>query len=208
MGKKVNKDRKILDVVVEKGMKNGQKIRFSGEADEAPDTIPGDVVFVVQEKEHDTFKRKGADLVTTVALSLSESLCGFTRTITHLDGRVLRIDSAPGNIVKPDAVKMIQGEGMPYHGNPFTKGRLFVHFRVDFPNSLSLAAVKGIAAALPAAPEVNLTGEEEECAMKDVDLSQFGQDTGGRASSSAVDEDDDDEGGGGGGRQKVQCQNM
>merc|ERR1711988_1149747 len=52
-GKKVNKDRKILEVNVEKGMKNGQKVKFSGEADEAPDTIPGDVVFVVQEREND-----------------------------------------------------------------------------------------------------------------------------------------------------------
>ena len=50
---------------------------------------------------------------------------------------MLRIDSKPGKVVKPDAVKMIQGEGMPYHGNPFSKGRLFVHFRVEFPTSIT-----------------------------------------------------------------------
>merc|ERR1711988_1405653 len=109
-GKKVNKDRKILEVNVEKGMKNGQKIKFTGEADEAPDTIPGDVVFVVQEREHDTFKRKGADLVTTINISLAESLCGFTRTISHMDGRVLRIDNKPGKVVKPDSVKLFKGK--------------------------------------------------------------------------------------------------
>ena len=137
-GKKVNKDRKVLEVNVEKGMKNGQKIKFAGEADEAPDTIPGDVVFVVQEREHEVFKRKGADLVCNMDLELSEALCGFTRTITHLDGRVLKIDSRPGSVVEPDSVKLIQGEGMPHHGNPFTKGRLFIHFRVKFPKSLSV----------------------------------------------------------------------
>merc|ERR1712146_662871 len=134
-GKKVNKDRKILEVNVEKGMKNGQKIKFTGEADEAPDTIPGDVVFVVQEREHDTFKRKGADLVTTINISLAESLCGFTRTISHMDGRVLRIDNKPGKVVKPDSVKLIQGEGMPYHGSPFSKGRLFVSVSIFLPLS-------------------------------------------------------------------------
>merc|ERR1711871_1071043 len=164
-GEKVIKDRKILEVNVEKGMKNGQKIKFSGEADEAPDTIPGDVVFVVQEREHDTFKRKGADLVKTMNISLAESLCGFTRTITHMDGRVLRIDSKPGAVVKPDSVKMIQGEGMPYHGNPFSKGRLFVHFRVDFPATVSPDMCKNLIAALPKAKAVELTVEEEECQM-------------------------------------------
>ena len=208
-GKKVNKDRKVLEVNVEKGMKNGSKIKFAGESDEAPDTIPGDIVFIVQEREHETFKRKGADLVISIDLSLSESLCGFTRTITHMDGRVLRIDSAPGNVVKPDSVRLIQGEGMPYHGNPFTKGRLFVHFRVDFPATLPTAVITAISGVLPKPPMAQLTGEEEECKMTPVDLSQFGQDTGGGRSNSAHDEDDDEEGGGGrGGGQKVQCNNM
>jgi DnaJ family protein A protein 2 len=192
--------------LIEKGMKNGSKIKFTGEADEAPDTVPGDIVIVVTEKENDVFKRKGADLVLSMDISLSEALCGFTRTITHMDGRVLRIDSKPGSVMKPDSVRMIQGEGMPHHGNPFTKGRLFVHFRVDFPQSLTADVVRALSAALPKAPLVQLSGEEEECKMTPVDLSQFGQDTGSSGDRSAHDEDDDD--GRGGGGQKVQCNNM
>lgn len=205
-GKKVNKDRKILEVIVEKGMKNGQKIKFGGEADEAPDTIPGDVVFVVQEREHGVFKRKGADLVITLSLTLSEALCGFTRTITHMDGRVLLVDQKPGTVVKPDAVKLIEGEGMPYHGSPFSKGRLFVHFRVEFPESISEEMCGKLLAALPPAEKLALSGEEEECSMRDVDLSQFGQDQGGPGIRNQYDEDDEDDVRGGG--QKVQCQNM
>lgn len=34
-GEKVVQEKKVLEVVVEKGMQNGQKIRFPGEADEA-----------------------------------------------------------------------------------------------------------------------------------------------------------------------------
>lgn len=63
-------------------------------------------------------------------------------------------------------------------------------------------------AALPKVAPVELSGEEEECAMTDVDLSQFGQDQGGSNMRSAYDEDDEDERGGGGAGQKVQCQNM
>lgn len=204
-GKKVFKDRKVLEVVVEKGMKNGQKIRFAGEADEAPNTIPGDVIFVVQEKEHDIFKRKGADLVIPMELQLSEALCGFVRTITHMDGRILKIESKAGEVYKPDDVRVISGEGMPHHGNPFTKGRLFILFKVVFPATMAPGAITALKAVLPKGKSVTLTGEEEECNITPVDLSQFGQGSEGRgASMEAFDEDE----GGQGGQQKVQCQNM
>lgn len=174
-GQKVVKDRKILEVNIEKGMKDKHKIKFSGEADEMPGTIPGDVIIVVQEKEHDVFTRKGADLVKKIPLQLSEALCGFTKTITHLDGRVLKIESPEGQIISNDAVRLIQGEGMPYHGNPFTKGRLFIHFTVEFPKTLPLNVVSAIKGVLPRPAQPMVTGEEEECKMTEVDISQFGQ---------------------------------
>lgn len=46
----VVKERKVLEVHITKGMRNGQKIVFHGEADEAPGVIPGDIIFVVEEK--------------------------------------------------------------------------------------------------------------------------------------------------------------
>lgn len=52
-GKKVIKEVKILEVHVDKGMKHGQKITFGGEADQAPGLEPGDIVLVLQGKEHE-----------------------------------------------------------------------------------------------------------------------------------------------------------
>lgn len=52
-GKKVVKEVKILEVHVDKGMKHGQKITFGGEADQAPGVEPGDIVLVLQEKDHE-----------------------------------------------------------------------------------------------------------------------------------------------------------
>lgn len=198
-GKKTYKDRKILEVAIDKGMSNGQKIRFGGEADEIPGTVPGDVVIVVQEKEHEVFKRKGADLVVQIDLQLSEALCGFTKTITHLDNRVLKIDSAPGKVIKHDSYKLIRGEGMPHLGNPFTKGGLFVHFNVIFPTSLPENVISKLKNLLPTPPSPMLTGEEEDCSMGDIDMSMFGRTTETRPTG---DDDDDD---GGNGTQRVQC---
>jgi len=66
-----------------------------------PDTVTGDIVFVLQQKEHPKFKRKGDDLFVEHTLSLAEALCGFQFILTHLDGRQLLIKSQPGEVVKP-----------------------------------------------------------------------------------------------------------
>ena len=71
-------ERKILEVNVEKGMRHNQKITFRGMADETPGVEAGDIHFIIQEKEHELFKRKGADLLVTKDVSLNQALTGFT----------------------------------------------------------------------------------------------------------------------------------
>lgn len=66
-----------------------------------PDTITGDIVFVLQQKDHPRFKRKFDDLYVEHTLSLTEALCGFQFALSHLDGRQLLIKSNPGEIIKP-----------------------------------------------------------------------------------------------------------
>jgi DnaJ family protein A protein 2 len=132
-GQKVVQEKKVLEVHIEKGMVNNQKITFQGEADEAPGTVPGDIIFVVQEKEHATFKRKGPDLFLEKSISLAEALCGFQMTVTHLDKRPLVISTNEGDIIKPNSFKAVYDEGMPTYQSPFQKGKLFVHFNVKFP---------------------------------------------------------------------------
>lgn len=75
---KTKSERKVLEVHIEKGMRNGEKVTFRNMADELPGLEAGDVHFIVQEKEHDLFKRKGADLLVTKDISLNQALCGFS----------------------------------------------------------------------------------------------------------------------------------
>ncbi|KDP42967.1 hypothetical protein JCGZ_23909 [Jatropha curcas] len=204
-GEKVVPEKKVLEVIVEKGMQHGQKITFPGEADEAPDTITGDIVFVLQQKEHPKFKRKGDDLIVEHNLSLTESLCGFQFVLTHLDGRQLLIKSNPGEVVKPDSFKAINDEGMPMYQRPFMKGRLYIHFNVEFPDSLTLDQVKALEAILPPRPSSMLTDMEldecEETTLHDVNMEEEMRRKDQRSQQEAYDEDDDMPSGG----QRVQC---
>ena len=40
-------------------MADGQKVTFSGEGDQEPGLEPGDIIIVLDEKEHPSFKRSG-----------------------------------------------------------------------------------------------------------------------------------------------------
>lgn len=127
------KEKKILEVTIDKGAPNGEKYVFHGEADEYPDIEAGDVVIQVNEEQHDTFKRRGADLMIEKEISLLEALTGIDFVLTHLDGRKIRIKNKPGEVIKPDDIKTVEGHGMPYHKSPYKFGNLFVVFKISFP---------------------------------------------------------------------------
>lgn len=75
--------RKVLEVNVEKGMCHNEKVTFRGMADETPGIEPGDMHFIIHEKEHKLFKRKGADLLVTNDVTLNQPLTGFTVRVSH-----------------------------------------------------------------------------------------------------------------------------
>ena len=70
-------------------------------------------------------------------ISLLEALTGVDFVITHLDGRKIRIKNKPGDIIKPDDIKTIENQGMPFHKQPYKLGNLFIIFKIDFPSSLN-----------------------------------------------------------------------
>lgn len=162
-GKKTIRDRKILEVHVEKGMRDGQRIVFSGEGDQEPDLQPGDIVIVLEEMEHNLFKRSKQDLIMRMELQLVESLCGFQKVIKTLDNRDLVVTNLPGEVVKHDSFKCIMGEGMPTHKQPFEKGRLIVQFLIKFPEKIPHTIVTDLEKCLPPRPRVDIPIDGEEC---------------------------------------------
>ena len=103
----VTRERKILEVSVDKGMEDGQKITFTGEGDQEPALEPGDIIIVLDEKEHPLFKRNGIDLIMKMQISLSEALTGFKKTIQTLDNRTLVIQTVSGKLMARDLNEII-----------------------------------------------------------------------------------------------------
>ena len=57
-------EKKIFEVHIDQGHKHNAKVVLRGEAGYSePGILPGDVIFVLEQKPHKTFKRIQADLV-------------------------------------------------------------------------------------------------------------------------------------------------
>ncbi|KAH3764021.1 heat shock protein DnaJ family protein [Pelomyxa schiedti] len=142
-GTKVETDETPMTVVVEKGMKDGDTILFEDAGDEKPDTLPGDVKFIVKTLDHNKFTREGDNLRYSMTISLLESLVGFSKEIKHLDGHKVTVKR--DTVTKPGSVIEIEDEGMPRKGyySSEDKGDLMVDITVRFPTTLTEAQKKG-----------------------------------------------------------------
>ena len=137
---------KVLQVDVKPGWKAGTKVTFPQEGDQYPGRIPADVVFIIKERQHQTYKREGNDLIYTANISLRTALCGGHVTVPTLSGKNIQL---PFVQVTPNSIHRIPNEGMPISKSPSEKGDLLVKFNIVFPTNLPPACKELLCNALP-----------------------------------------------------------
>lgn len=175
---------------------------LAGEADQLPDQEPGDIIFTLQEEEHDVFERAGSDLRAELKITLVEALTGFNRVVlTHLDGRgiQLNVKQPEGKILRPGQVLKVPGEGMPMKKSD-GKGDLYLVVDIEFPEDGWIkddAAIKKIRDALPVPEKKDEQPEEiEEVEFEfDADMDEFGAGSGDPRAGNEWEDDDEGEGG-------------
>jgi DnaJ family protein A protein 2 len=206
-GKKITSERQVLEARVEIGMENGQQIVFKEAADQAPNTVPGDVIIVVDEQPHPRFKRRKNDLITDVHIDLLTALAGGKVHIEHVGKHTVSIDMPAGDVVKHGAIKVVRGQGLPSYRH-HEMGDLYINVHVDFPDSIPEASIPLLEQALPPrrVPDPIKNNEEvEDVYMEDVaterEANQGRSHANGGGTAMAEDEDDEEAGGGPG----VQC---
>lgn len=156
-GRRVVRKPTTFSATIERGMGTGSRIVFENEADESPDWVAGDLIVTLVESEPTLgksdeertdgtfFRRKGKDLFWKEVLSLREAwMGGWTRNLTHLDGHIVRLGRKRGQVVQPNTVERIRGEGMPRwvenhmhdHSDSEEYGDLFVEYIVVLPDQM------------------------------------------------------------------------
>lgn len=136
-GAQVVKGRAKVDVDIQPGMRDGQRLVFRGQADCVPGCEkPGHLIILLKLHPHSTIQVRNNDLCTEASITLSESLLGINRTVfTHLDGRSVRLRTNKGAVVRPGDVCVLRGEGLPGREGART-GDLYIKVSVS-PNHVS-----------------------------------------------------------------------
>lgn len=148
----------IVNVDIEKGSFEGDVIKLPEMADEAPNCIPGDILFIISQKNHNIFKRKGSDLIIKKNISLSQALTGYQFTLKTLDNRIIKIKTPDNYIIKPPVVDLtdngcsilphimvVKNEGMPKpNTGGLERGNLFVLFNILFPTNIDSNIINSI----------------------------------------------------------------
>ncbi|KAJ7519013.1 hypothetical protein O6H91_20G019200 [Diphasiastrum complanatum] len=132
----------ILTIDVKPGWKKGTKITFPEKGNEQLNVVPADLVFVIDERPHEVFKRDGNDLIITQKIPLADALTGYTVNLNTLDGRTLNIPI--NEIISPGYEKIVAKEGMPIAKEPGKRGNLRIKFDIKFPSRLNSEQKAGI----------------------------------------------------------------
>jgi len=129
----------IVKLNIRPGMIGGQELLVRNEQ------FDREIIFRIEELRHPLFRRKNADLLVDLGISLREALLGFERPLKHIDGKEIWIRSKKGDIINFDDVLVIPGQGMPVYGQPDVRGRLFVRCNVKLPKKMWLSEEKMVA---------------------------------------------------------------
>lgn len=130
---------KTVQVHIPRGAVHGQYVTLSGEMDFDANETPGDLIFLLSQRPHMTFTRKGNDLAIVIKCSLQEAINGVTRRIYHLDGKELVIGSARNEsgepiIIRNNDVQVLKGKGMPKDELGLEFGDMYVQYEIQMPD--------------------------------------------------------------------------
>ncbi len=128
-----------IDVEIFKGYDKNTIIEFKGKGNEAPGMKNSDLIISIKEKKDDKFRRVNKnDLMYIQKITLAQALNSEPVKITTLDNRKIAITM--DEIISPQTVKVVKGEGIPLYKNDtdvrdlsVKKGDLFIKFDIEFP---------------------------------------------------------------------------
>ena len=138
-GEKVKKDNQCSDCLgnkflikdtsfefqLNKNLMNNQKILVNDKG-HIFKNAKTNLIIVIKEQPHTIFKRQGNDLHMNIKLRLFQSIYGFSKMITHLDGRNILVKFEK-MIKNMNTLIKVKNEGMN------TSGNLYIHISTCMP---------------------------------------------------------------------------
>lgn len=126
---------KTIAVDIPAGVAMGNYLTVRGEGNVGPRGGPaGDLLVVIEEKEHEFFERHGDDILYDLPLSIPQAVLGEMVEVPTLTGKA-KLDIAPGT--QSGKILRMRGKGIP-HLNGYGSGDQLVRVVVWMPSKLSM----------------------------------------------------------------------
>lgn len=123
-----------VSIKIPAGVADGMQLKVSNKGNDAPGNgIPGDLIVVIEEQEHETLKREGENLHLDLYISIAEAALGVSKDIDTVNGKV-RIKLEEG--IQSGKILRLKGKGIPSL-NSYGSGDLLVHINVWTPRNLT-----------------------------------------------------------------------
>ncbi|MDR2223006.1 MAG: molecular chaperone DnaJ [Flavobacteriaceae bacterium] len=124
-----------VSINIPAGVADGMQLKVGGKGNEAPgsNSIPGDLLVVIEEVEHETLVREGKNLHYDLYVSFADAVLGASKEIDAINGRV-RIKIEEGT--QSGKILRLKGKGLP-DVSSYGNGDLLVHVNVWTPKKLS-----------------------------------------------------------------------
>ena len=122
-----------LSVTVPAGVRDGQRLKLTGEGDRLSAGTPGDLYVIIQVQPHVLFEREDADVVLEVPVTFTQAILGAEVEIPTLFGKAqikIPLGTHTGQVLR------LKGKGFPKMGTG-TAGDMLVRILVDTPNKIS-----------------------------------------------------------------------
>lgn len=120
-------------MTVPAGVRDGQRLKLTGEGDRLSGGTSGDLYVIVQIQPHVLFEREDADVILEIPVSFTQAILGAEIEIPTLFGKAqikIPMGTHTGQVLR------LKGKGFPKMGTG-TAGDMLVRVLVDTPNKIS-----------------------------------------------------------------------
>ena len=136
----LDRQEEVVSVKIPAGVQDGMQLRVGGKGNEVLGGVPGDLIVLVEEIEHESLTRDGENLHYELNLSFPDAALGCEVEIPTVSGAVkISIDAG----TQPGKILRLKNKGLP-NVQGYGKGDQLIHVNVWVPKSLSADEKKAI----------------------------------------------------------------
>ncbi|WP_299678095.1 molecular chaperone DnaJ [uncultured Tenacibaculum sp.] len=124
-----------VTINIPEGVTEGVQLKVGGKGNEAPgkNSIPGDLLVLIEEVQHETIKREGSNLHYDLYINFSEAVLGTSKEIETVTGKVkIKVDAG----TQSGKILRLKGKGLPSIER-YGTGDFLIHINVWTPQELT-----------------------------------------------------------------------